>query len=48
MLPEFKRRLKKHLTPCNCAACRFFSNIAYTRIQVFFSNKHLYCNKSQT
>ena len=22
-LPEFKRRLKKHLIPCNCAACRF-------------------------
>ena len=22
-LLEFKRRLKKHLIPCNCAACRF-------------------------
>ena len=22
-LPEFKRRLKKHLIPCDCAACRF-------------------------
>ena len=22
-LPEFKRRLKKHLIPCNCAAYRF-------------------------
>ena len=22
-LTEFKRRLKKHLIPCNCAACRF-------------------------
>ena len=22
-LPEFKRKLKKHLIPGNCAACRF-------------------------
>ena len=22
-LPEFKRRLKKQLIPCDCAACRF-------------------------
>ena len=22
-LPEFKRRSKKHLIPCNCSACRF-------------------------
>ena len=22
-LPEFKRRLKKHLIPYNCATCRF-------------------------
>ena len=22
-LPEFNRTLKKHLIPCDCAACRF-------------------------
>ena len=32
-LPGFKRRLKKQLIPCNCAACRF-SIIGYTLIQI--------------
>ena len=26
MLPDFQRRLKRHLIPCNCAACRFYPN----------------------
>ena len=34
MVPEFKRRLKKHLTPCNCAACRF----QYFRVYTYLNN----------
>ena len=34
MVPEFKRRLKKHLIPCNCAACRF----EYCRVYTYLNN----------
>ena len=29
-LPEFKRKLKKHLIPFNCAPCRFWYYSVYT------------------
>ena len=29
-LPEFKRRLRKHLISCNCAPFRFYHNRVYT------------------
>ena len=33
-LPEFKRKLKTHLIPCSCAACRF----QYYRIYTYPNN----------
>ena len=33
-LPEFKRRLKKHLIPYNCATCRF----QYYRVYTYSNN----------
>ena len=34
MVPEFKRKQKKHFIPCNCAACRF----QYCRICTCLNN----------
>ena len=40
-LLEFKRRLKKHLIPCNCAACRFQYHMAYTYPNNCFVNSYI-------
>ena len=40
-LPEFKRRLKKHLIPSNCAACRFQYYSVYTYLNNFLVSSYI-------
>ena len=40
-LPEFKRRLKKHLIPCNCAACCVSLFRGYTYLNNFLASSYI-------